>query len=434
MIAAGREPTDTILGTIAVATRALTGASGAAIAMPREGTVVCVGRSGEIAPELGARLNVDSGISGECLRTGTILRCDDASRDFHVEPEVCRQRGLQSIAVVPLRGQHGRVGVLEAFSTESYAFTDDHMELLGRLAGLAEAAWARGSGTENSSKAAAPPTDQESQLANASAALARVGEALTTGLYEEPQAERKWRHRAIAGLSVLFLVLVSVFVWRAWYRASIASNSTHPAPVRQVAPAAGAEVAAGVGLTWKPSAPRAISRPNRSLVAPAANSVAEVEISDVSIRQQPESPPPTDRSKVTGDASSDSTPSADDVPPIAASGAGQIDLGSVLSPSPALPKLGNPISQGIAGGILIQKVQPTYPAEARQLRLQGNVILEATITVQGQVEDLKLISGPALLAKAAINAVGKWRYTPYLLNGQPVTKQIRITVSFLGPQ
>ena len=93
-------------------------------------------------------MNVDSGISGECLRTGVILRCDDASRDFHVDAEVCRQMGLQSIAVVPLRGQHGRVGVLEAFSTESYAFTEDKMEILGRLAGLAEAAWARGAVTE----------------------------------------------------------------------------------------------------------------------------------------------------------------------------------------------------------------------------------------------------------------------------------------------
>jgi TonB family protein len=434
LIAAGTQPTDTILGTIAVATRALTGARGAAIAMPRDGTVVCVGRSGEIAPELGARLNVDSGISGECLRTGTILRCDDASRDFHVDPEVCRQLGLQSIAVVPLRGQHGRVGVLEAFSTESYAFTDDHMELLGRLAGLAEAAWARGSGTEDSSKAEAPPTAEESHLANASVALARVGEALTRGLYKEPQAERKWRYGAIAGLSALFLVLVSVFVWRAWYRASIASNATQPAAGRPVGPAENPEVAAGVGLTWKPSAPRPISRPNRSLAARAAKSAADVEISDVSIRRQPESPQPTDRNNVTRDASSDSKPSADEVPKIAAASAGRIDLGSVLSASPGLPKLGIPISQGIAGGILVHKVQPIYPPGALQLHLQGNVILEATITVQGQIEDVKVISGHSLLAKAAIDAVGKWRYIPYLLNGKPVRKQIRVTVSFMVPE
>jgi hypothetical protein len=125
MIASDTQSTDTILGIIAVAAQSLTEATGAAIAMPRNGAVVCVGRSGETAPELGDPLNIDSGISGECLRTGVSLRCDDASRDFHVDAEVCRQLGLQSIAVVPLRGQHGRVGVLETFSTHSYAF-DGH--------------------------------------------------------------------------------------------------------------------------------------------------------------------------------------------------------------------------------------------------------------------------------------------------------------------
>jgi len=95
MIAAGTQENDTILGTIAVAAHALTGATGAAIAMPRDGVVLCVGRSGETAPELGAPLNVDSGISGECLRTGRILRCDDAGRDYQVDPEVCRQLGLR---------------------------------------------------------------------------------------------------------------------------------------------------------------------------------------------------------------------------------------------------------------------------------------------------------------------------------------------------
>ena len=116
MIASDTQPTETILGTVAVAAQSLTGATGAALAMPRDGVVVCVGRSGETAPELGDRLDVDSGISGECLRTGVSLRCDDASRDFHVDAEVCREMGLQSIAVVPLRGQYGRVGVLDAFS------------------------------------------------------------------------------------------------------------------------------------------------------------------------------------------------------------------------------------------------------------------------------------------------------------------------------
>ena len=121
MIASGRQEKETILGTVAVAAHALTGASGAAIAMPRDGVVVCVGRSGEIAPDLGDRLSVDSGISGECLRTGRMMCCDDAARDFHVNAEICREMGIQSIAVIPLRERRGRVGVLEAFSSQSYA-------------------------------------------------------------------------------------------------------------------------------------------------------------------------------------------------------------------------------------------------------------------------------------------------------------------------
>jgi protein TonB len=68
------------------------------------------------------------------------------------------------------------------------------------------------------------------------------------------------------------------------------------------------------------------------------------------------------------------------------------------------------------------------------VRLEGNVILEVTVTTQGQVEDLKLISGNPLLAQAAMEAVSKWRYTPYLLNGKPIPKQTRINLSFTLPQ
>src|SRR6185312_1417169 len=104
MIASDTQPTDSILGTIAVAAHSLTGATGAAIAMPRDGLVVCVGRSGETAPDLGEQLNVDSGISGECLRTGVSLRCDDASRDFHVDAEVAARWGCSPSPSYPCAG------------------------------------------------------------------------------------------------------------------------------------------------------------------------------------------------------------------------------------------------------------------------------------------------------------------------------------------
>jgi len=432
IIATGGWETDAILGAIAMAARSLTGATGSAIAMPRDGEVVCVGRSGETAPELGARLKVDSGISGVCLRTGTILRCDDASRDFNVDAEVCRRLGLQSIAVVPLRGQHGRVGVLEASSTQSYAFTADAMDILARLAGLAEAAWARGPGIEVPSR---PETmDEEQPLltvaeevsrpAVASNALTRKGEAFRTGL---STTERK-RHYygTIGGVAILVLVLLSLLGWKVFYKASVASNSTQRSNP-QAEPAEPALVAAGVGLKGKPGAARPISRPNVAPAARAAKSTADVKPPNSVIRQ-----PPPNRSNVSME-SSGSIPGADDVPLIAASSAGSTDLGSALSAAPALPRLSKPISQGVAGGVLQHKVQPVYPAVARRMGLEGSVVLETMVTVQGQVEDLKLISGHPILAQAAMDAVRQWRYTPYLLNGKPVPKQTTITIRFMAP-
>jgi hypothetical protein len=277
MIASGSQDADAILGTIAVAAHALTEANGAAIAMPRNGAVVCVGRSGEIAPELGALLSVDSGISGECLRSGVILRCDDAARDIRVNPEVCRQLGLQSIAVVPLRGRYGRVGVLETFSSQSYAFNDEHTELLGRLAGLAEAAWAQGAvaeppiqedlvtedlaakdlrteapvaddvAAENpvpAARTASETIDQEAHLANTPGALERVGEAIATGLEREAQAERRWHIAMATGLCVLILLLLSVLGWRTWYRASIQPSGSRAGASPQEDTAEAGDVAA----------------------------------------------------------------------------------------------------------------------------------------------------------------------------------------------
>jgi len=74
---------------------------------------------------------------------------------------------------------------------------------------------------------------------------------------------------------------------------------------------------------------------------------------------------------------------------------------------------------------------PVYPSEARQLHVQGTVVLQATINEHGQMEDLKLVSGSPLLAQSAIEAVRKWRYSPYLLNGKPIKKETQINITFI---
>ncbi len=88
------------------------------------------------------------------------------------------------------------------------------------------------------------------------------------------------------------------------------------------------------------------------------------------------------------------------------------------------------VSQGVTSGLLINKVQPAYPPLAKAARVQGEVQLRAIISKQGTIEDLQLVSGHPMLVPPAIEAVKKWRYRPYLLNGQPVEVETTITVIF----
>ena len=457
MIASDTQPTDSILGTIAVAAHSLTGATGAAIAMPRDGSVVCVGRSGETAPDLGERLDVDSGISGECLRTGVSLRCDDASRDFHVDAEVCRQMGLQSIAVVPLRGQHGRVGVLEAFSTEAYAFTEDKMALLERLAGLAEAAWARGAVTEPQAAATGlvqpvelkeaesqgetiddAPTQVETSPepvapVAAEVPLAQVREVFAGAQIKDAIARKKWRLVAIGAAVVIGLALLSVYGWRAWYEASVASRSRNAASAK-VVPSVTANPTAGAGFPGTPDVVFPAARTGKLPSSHAAADAATTQVPDEVIRRKPPAAQPADNSAAGTEAPPAAASNNEDIPMVAASGAAPVDLGKVIEAAPAVPKLSIPVSQGTTGGVLLHKVQPVYPAEARRLHMTGSVVMDAIVNVEGQVDDLKLVSGDPLLSAAAMDAVRKWRYSPYLLNGKPIPRQTRITISFIAPE
>jgi protein TonB len=88
------------------------------------------------------------------------------------------------------------------------------------------------------------------------------------------------------------------------------------------------------------------------------------------------------------------------------------------------------ISQGVTKGLLIHRVEPTYPPLAKAARVQGDVVLKAIINRNGDIQDLQLVSGHPMLVPAAIAAVKMWRYKPYLLNGQPVEVETTVTVIF----
>ncbi len=127
---------------IADGARRLTAAGAAAIALREGQNVVCRGRSGLIAPDLGAYVNPQSVVCGECLSSGEVQLCDDTEHDRRVDLWVCRNLGIRSILVVPLRRQQDVLGIIVVFSGWAGVFGERDIRALKLLAGLViEALW-----------------------------------------------------------------------------------------------------------------------------------------------------------------------------------------------------------------------------------------------------------------------------------------------------
>lgn len=113
---------------------------------------------------------------------------------------------------------------------------------------------------------------------------------------------------------------------------------------------------------------------------------------------------------------------------------GGLPLGPAKSPAVIMQKPAAkspvPISSGVAAGQLLSPIRPIYPVIAKQARIQGTVIIEATISRQGAIDNLHVVDGPPLLRQAAVDAVANARYRPFLLNGEPVEVQTSIRVIF----
>lgn len=121
---------------IAARAQTLVRASGAAIALAtaEPDLMDCRASCGPDAPPIGARLQVGSGFSGECVKTGRLLRCDDTDLDSRVDRESCRELGIRSIVAAPVRVGEKSIGILETFSAVPNAFTENDSRVLQRLA------------------------------------------------------------------------------------------------------------------------------------------------------------------------------------------------------------------------------------------------------------------------------------------------------------
>ncbi len=133
---------DAALQLLADRAQFITGASGAAIALRRRGMndMLCRASAGSNAPELGALLSTEFGLSGESVRTRQLLRCDDAERDARVNHDVCRQLGIASVVVMPVVNDDEVLGVFELFSGKANAFGERDLSAVQRLSEMVETA------------------------------------------------------------------------------------------------------------------------------------------------------------------------------------------------------------------------------------------------------------------------------------------------------
>jgi protein TonB len=159
---------------------------------------------------------------------------------------------------------------------------------------------------------------------------------------------------------------------------------------------------------------------------PKATSTAKRTPISVPVRTTQEAPPPP--ADTTSKVAAGAVSGIPDAAPPEINGSRSMSL-PVQTPELAPVKRIH-VASGVAEANLIHDVSPEYPPEAGRERIEGTVVLLAVIGTDGAVTDVRVESGPALLAQAAIEAVKQWRYKPYMLNGVPVEIDSRITINF----
>ncbi len=424
-LAAGTRSTDSILRAAADTARILTGAHGTAVALRTNGVIICRARSGEIAPELGAPLNVSSGISGSCLRTATITICNDAATDKRVDSEVCFTLGVRSIVVVPLRGTNGIVGILEAFSSRPYAFGAKQIDSLRALAEIAETAYDCESGSRN------PTRDRLTSPAIRPAPIT-ADEILESRLSDESRVpQRYW----IPAFVAMALLLVSLTVWLSWSEPAETAASERPARTLNASREPSGHPAARI-LSLKSDSGITDRQSDASSRKQALQNAAEIEPATGGAQVSKSAGAQSEVTSAEKSMLSSTLPGpASEAPPsIAVTTAMTPDELARLSSMPAaVPMFGASVSRGVTEGNLIRKVEPVYPPEASIQKLAGSVTLDATIAEDGSIREVNVVSGPPPLAVAATEAVRQWRYQPSRLRGKPTAVQKRITIVFKLP-
>jgi protein TonB len=333
---------------------------------------------------------------------------------------------------------------LEVFSDRPYAFSDAHITLLKQLAQIAV------TGRTQSAPKMSPPFLKASiDTEAAEAPHAAPGTATPrfrlpnfdaasklTFLSQKMKGEegRPWR----LGAAGLLLVVLAALAWTlSRGRANTASPTQS---VQAVTPAASSVTPAPSETTLNlvPSGAAPV-RSARSKPAPdvVAGNVVERASKSIVIERSPT--PSAERTAASNGSSPRNEPTEEAQAPdstVLSAGLQGSTSGipeSLVATQPSLPSMSLRTSEGVTGGTLRHRVSPVYPSQARLQRVEGPVTLDAVVGEDGNVHDVKVLSGNPILAIAAKQAVQQWRYDPFQLNGKPVPIHTRVTIQFKLP-
>jgi TonB family protein len=396
-----------------------TGATGAAIVLKRNEEMVCRASSGSTAPDLGSPLDTTSGLSGECLRTLRTQRCDDVLTDARADVEASLRLGVRSVMVMPLLRGEELLGVFELFSSRPCAFGDRDEGTLEAIASRALTSLERAAQPlppvevprVEALPVEAPPVSEKSEILAEGPEGAEGAEdaedAVTGGLDFLTLALGV----AVLACAVLLGVLVGRHLGGPKAKAHIhpAAPSAATVSTRAATPA-GASSSGKAEGAGEPARSPAASKPRVSNSVPPGGLLVFENGKEI-FRM----PPTPGGSETTG---------ADH----------EVGMERASSLEPEKNEQVVELPPDVAESNLLYRVEPEYPAEARQQGIQGAVDLEVRIGTDGTVEDVQLVSGPAQLAQAATAAVRQWRFKPRRQNGQAVRMQTRITLNFRLPQ
>jgi len=377
--------------------RLATTATGAAIALVRDGEMVCRASSGMGAPDLGTRLNTHLGLSGACLRTKEVQRCDNTETDPRVDGAAMLEFDVHSILIVPIISGEEAVGIFEILSPRPKAFGDRDILTLEALSRRI---------VRNLERIASPPEPIAPPISPAPVTVIprevvlAPEESLISATVPPAEPVSGYRDYWTTVLTAVVIALALLLGWMVgysgWQRAMASrasADSRRPVIDDSSAPARSSAVPE-----------------NSAKVKPASNPTRAKAVNDA---RAPGGLVVTQNGKVIFEMPSDQTAAS------TIKAAGGADIGNTMTLAPE-----------VADTYVLRRVEPEYPEAAKQSQALGPVILEIRVAKDGTVKQANLVSGDALLVSAAVTAVRQWKYQPYAPDGNPQEFLTRVTVNF----